>query len=57
MERAKTINKSKFLEKEECNTLSFPTVLNSDNSTLFDIANLIGVDLGVSLEMAEQNID
>ena len=36
---------------------SFPTILNSNNGTLLEIANLTGIDLGVSLEMEEHNIE
>ena len=55
MERAKSI-KAKTLDKEEGNN-SFPSVLNTDNSTLIEIARLIGVDLGISLDRVEHNLD
>lgn len=34
-----------------------PTVLNSCNSTLMDLANLVGEDIGPSFDMIETNLD
>ena len=54
MERAKTI-KAKTLDNDgKC---CFPSVLSTDKDTLLDIAKLIGVDLGISLEMVDHNLD
>ena len=56
MERAKIIKQAKFQENE--GTLeNFPTVLNSNCSNLLDIAHFVGLDLGASLDLAEQNIE
>ena len=55
MDLAKNI-KAKNLDKNE-EGKEIPTVLNSDDQTLIDIARLIGVDLGTSLDMIENNLE
>ncbi|KAM0865344.1 hypothetical protein ACQ4PT_043334 [Festuca glaucescens] len=36
---------------------TLPTVLNSDSSVLVDVASLVGIDLGNSLDMIEDNLN
>ena len=55
MDLAKNI-KAKNLDKNE-EGKEIPTVLNSDDQTLIDIARLIGVDLGTSLDMIKNNLE
>ena len=54
MDRAMNLTKSKNLETE--GGMSYPTVLNSSDSSIIDMARLIGIDLGASIDMVEYNL-
>ena len=56
LEKAKNY-KAKTTDKDEGTCSDLPTVLNTDNASMLEIASLIGVDLGTSLEMVEHNLD
>ena len=55
LDRAKEL-KSKNMAIDTGNLADFPTIANSSNATLLDIASVVGVSLGVSLDMVENNL-
>jgi hypothetical protein len=55
LDRAKNF-KSKNLATDEGTEDNLPTVINSSNATLLDISNIVGVGLGASLYMVEDNL-
>jgi hypothetical protein len=56
LDRAKKLAKSKNLDNNEGTSADFATVLNTPDSTLVDIAAVVGVSLGTSLEMVGENL-
>ena len=55
MDRAKNLAKSKNLQTDGGNP--YPTVLNSSDSCILEIAELIGIDLSTTLDMVQLNLD
>jgi hypothetical protein len=56
LDRAKILAKSKNLDKKEGTSDNFCTVLDTSDPTLIDIASVVGVSLGSSLDMISDNI-
>ena len=54
MDRAKNLAKTKNLQADGGNLCT--AVLNSSDSCILDIAELIGIDLGASLDMVQSNL-
>jgi hypothetical protein len=56
LEKAKNLVKTKNLDPNEGIVKNFDTVLDTPDATLIDIASIVGVSLGCSLDMISENL-
>jgi hypothetical protein len=56
MDRAKKIAMQKNLQSSQGSTITLPTLANTSDYSILDIASKVGIDLGTTLDMIETNL-
>jgi hypothetical protein len=56
MDRAKNLAAARNLDPSEGMTQTVPTILNIDDTSLLSLAEKVGVSLGISVDMVENNL-